>query len=109
MLFTTYAYLKGNSIVNDRKENFSSSINYSGSRNWIAAIADVLGVSTTIVYLLIMLEIVMSAVSGGLAWSCNSNMNPVGRFLLSVLWFFFSTTYLMWYIISHGIFKDKCD
>ena len=59
-------------------------------------------------FILFLLEILIMAVAGYLAWKCNSDQKTLGRVLLTLLAVIFSGFYILFYVIYHIIIRTEC-
>lgn len=58
--------------------------------------------------ILFLLEILIMAVAGFLAWKCNSDQKTLGRIILTILAVIFSGFYILFYVIYHIIIRVDC-
>jgi hypothetical protein len=89
-LFTIFKVIESYTNVEELKEGFNDSI------------------PTTIPISWIITAILISFGSAYIAYSCNEFEQPATRALSTIIAFFFSGFYLIYYFIVHVLFDRKC-
>ena len=89
-LFTIFKVIESYTNVEELKEGFDDSIPTTIPTSWIIT------------------AILISFGSAYIAYSCNEYEQPATRALSTIIAFFFSGFYLIYYFIVHVLFDRKC-